>query len=356
VTTDHRLHIADARSLDFLPERSVHVVVTSPPYPMIEMWDAMFRTQNARIGTALDDLDGPAAFELMHAELDKVWRELWRVLDDGCFACINIGDATRTIGRKFQLYSNHSRIIGYCVELGFDSLPLILWRKQTNAPNKFMGSGMLPAGAYVTLEHEYIIILRKGQKRGFDTPAAKKLRRESAFFWEERNRWFSDVWDFKGTRQNLDGSRLRDRSAAFPFELPWRLINMYSQRGDTVLDPYFGTGTTAFAAMASGRNSVGCEIDRTFRRPFQGACRTIVPELIAIVRQRLDDHIAFVNEYAVAKGAPKHVNRPFGFPVITEQESDLVQEYPERIVLQDKDTARVEYGPVTDLSVQQNLF
>jgi DNA modification methylase len=356
VTTEHRLHIADSRSLAFLPECSIHLVVTSPPYPMIEMWDTLFRGQNPLIGAALDDLDGPAAFELMHCELDKVWRELWRVLGEGCIACINIGDATRTIGRKFQLHSNHSRILSACRAVGFDSLPLILWRKQTNAPNKFMGSGMLPGGAYVTLEHEYILILRKGQKRSFDTVAAKKTRKESAYFWEERNRWFSDMWDFKGIRQNLAGSRLRDRSAAFPFELPWRLINMYSLRGDTVLDPFFGTGTTAFAAMACGRHSIGCEIDRTMRLPFRSACRSIVAELGGLIRQRLDAHLSFVKEYAAAKGAPKHHNRPFGFAVITEQESELLLEFPEHVDLRDKEVVRVEYGPASELTERQSLL
>ncbi len=83
-----------------------------------------------------------------------------------------------------------------------------------------MGSGMLPAGAYVTLEHEYVLIFRKGGKRTFPSQNQAERRRRSAFFWEERNRWFSDVWDFKGERQRLNGSDIDRRSAAFPFELP----------------------------------------------------------------------------------------------------------------------------------------
>src|SRR5206468_5334175 len=104
----------------------------------------------------------------------------------------------------FILYPNHVRIASHLVRLGFNPLPAILWRKQTNAPNKFMGSGMFPPGAYVTLEHEYVLIVRKGDKRAFDSEVIRSRRRESAFFWEERNDWFSDVWfDLKGTGQNL---------------------------------------------------------------------------------------------------------------------------------------------------------
>ena len=133
-----------------MSNESIDLVVTSPPYPMIEMWDQIFTSQNEKIGRALNKKDGPTAFELMHQELDKVWDELYRVLKVGGIACINIGDATRTINSHFALYTNHSRIQTYMQKLGFSALPAILWRKQTNAPNKFMGSGMMPPGAYVT--------------------------------------------------------------------------------------------------------------------------------------------------------------------------------------------------------------
>jgi DNA modification methylase len=90
----------------------------------------------------------------MHKELDKVWKNIAGAVKEGGIVCINIGDAVRSINREFKLYSNHSRIISAFLNLGFNALPDILWRKQTNSPNKFMGSGMLPPGAYVTLEHE----------------------------------------------------------------------------------------------------------------------------------------------------------------------------------------------------------
>ena len=112
-----------------------------------------------------------------------------------------------------------------------------MWRKATNAPNKFMGSGMLPCGAYVTLEHEWILIFRKGGKRVYKTAEAKESRRDSSFFWEERNVWFSDVWEIKGVKQNINKAPSRERNASYPLEIPYRLINMYSQKGDVVLDP-----------------------------------------------------------------------------------------------------------------------
>lgn len=98
-----------------------------------------------------------------------------------------------------------------------------------DAPNKFMGSGMLPCGAYVTLEHEWILIFRKGGKRMYRTDEGKSTRRQSGYFWEERNCWFSDVWDIKGTKQNIAGSGTRERNGSFPLDIPFRLINMYSQ-------------------------------------------------------------------------------------------------------------------------------
>ena len=147
-------------------------------------------------------------------------------------------------------------------------------------PNKFMGSGMLPAGAYATLEHEYILILRKGNKREFKSKEDKLRRQQSAFFWEERNVWFSDIWeDLKGTKQNNIDKHIRERSGAYPFELPYRIINMFSLRGDTVLDPFLGTGTTTLACMATARNSIGYEVNPNFKEHLQGFCEVSVTQL-----------------------------------------------------------------------------
>jgi DNA modification methylase len=323
--TTHRIMFTDAKDITEVDSESVDLVVTSPPYPMIEMWDEMFVGQNPGIQEALSRKKGLAAFELMHKELDAVWDELHRILKNGGIACINIGDATRTLGGDFVLYQNHSRILASLLKIGFSSLPVILWRKQTNAPNKFMGSGMLPPGAYVTLEHEFILILRKGRMREFRTAKEKQIRRESAFFWEERNVWFSDIWlDLKGTAQSLNYERIRQRSAAYPFELPYRLINMFSVKGDTVLDPFVGTGTTTLAAMAACRNSIGIEIEPSFQNSIVSQVDAIPASANAHIRNRIRKHIDFFKDRFKAKGALKHRNKHYGFPVMTSQERHLL--------------------------------
>jgi DNA modification methylase len=343
LTTTHMIHFGDARELTHIPNESIDLVVTSPPYPMIEMWDEVFSDLNPKIGQALAHGRGRAAFDMMHYELDKAWQEVVRVLKEGGWVCINIGDATRRVGDGFQLYSNHSRITSALFSLGLDSLPIVLWRKQINAPNKFMGSGMLPTGAYVTLEHEYILIFRKGKKRMFSTTDEKQWRHSSSYFWEERNTWFSDIWDFKGIRQQLNHSVLRERSAAFPFELACRLINMYSVRQDTVLDPFLGTGTTSFAAVASCRNSVGVEIDPNFRTLIREGMEAASLLTNHHVSKRLHDHLRFVQHYKETKGNPKHRNRHYGFPVVTSQEVHLTLNYVLRVEEKSAGSYRAKY-------------
>ena len=314
-----------ATHLEQLDGESVDLVVTSPPYPMIEMWDEVFSAQNSEIPTHLSNGCGRDAFELMHGVLDKAWTEIHRVLRQGGIACINIGDATRTLNGDFQLYSNHSRILNCFLNLGFAALPDILWRKPTNAPNKFMGSGMLPVGAYVTYEHEYILVLRKGRRRTFASEQDKKHRRESAFFWEERNVWFSDIWfDNRGTAQELIDKTTRQRSAAFPFELAHRLICMFSVQGDVVLDPFAGTGTTLAAALASGRNAVGIEFDQTLIPAVHSLLQSTSAFAEAYNRERLLRHIQFAANRCADVGPLKYRNSYYGFPVMTSQEQELL--------------------------------
>jgi DNA modification methylase len=291
---------------------------------MIEMWDAMFAGHNAEIGDAIHKGDGLTAFELMHRELDAVWQEVRRILKPGGLACINIGDAVRTLADSFMLYPNHSRILNQFLKLGFQALPAILWRKQTNAPNKFMGSGMLPPSAYVTLEHEYILILRKGPKREFKLNADKQNRRESAFFWEERNAWFSDVWmDVKGTSQHLGDRAERLRSAAFPFEVPYRLINMFSVKGDIVVDPFLGIGTTMWAAMAAGRNCVGYEIEAGLRKEIDDLANSIADYANEHIDRRIQAHVDYVKQNQERRSIFKYTNSHHRFPVKTRQEIDM---------------------------------
>jgi DNA modification methylase len=302
---------------------------------MIEMWDQMFNLQNPEIGKALDKMEGPEAFYLMHVELNKVWHNIIPLIKEGGIVCINIGDATRTIDGHFQLYSNHSQILNYFTKHGFSNLPNIIWRKQTNSPNKFMGSGMLAPGAYVTLEHEYILIFRKGNKRKFASNEEKEKRHGSSYFWEERNVWFSDVWDIKGTKQKLNNGA-RNRSGAFPFELAYRLINMFSLKGDCVFDPFLGLGTTTKAAIASARNSIGIEIEEELINQFKEIkLGNLLSELNLYIQKRIENHLNFV---ALKKGERmdnyfKYSNSNYNFPVMTSQERALLINFIKEIKL-----------------------
>ena len=187
-----------------------------------------------------------------------------------------------------------------------------------------MGSGMLPGGAYVTLEHEYILIVRKGSKREFKSAQEKQNRHASALFWEERNNWFSDVWfGLIGTRQKLKKNATRLRSAAFPFELAYRLINMYSAKGDTVVDPFLGTGTTMWSAMASGRNCIGFEIETGFRELVLSQKDTVVAASNDQIRQRIQGHLDYLESRSDEIGKFKYVNKHYKCPVMTRQEIEL---------------------------------
>jgi modification methylase len=344
-TTSHKIFTHDSRYLsEIIQPNSIDLVITSPPYPMISMWDELFFILNSDIKNVMHN-EPKLAFELMNAELDKVWTALFGCIKDGGFLIINIGDATRTVQSDFQLYSNHSRIVSKCLELGFKNLPNILWRKQTNAPNKFMGSGMLPAGAYVTLEHEYILIFRKGNKRIF-TEEQKKLRNESGYFWEERNVWFSDIWeDVKGTKQSLSIKEARERSAAYPFELAYRLINMYSNKGDFILDPFFGTGTTTLAAIASERNSFGVELENSLKQNFYHNVVSMQDKLNEYILNRIRKHKDFVTNCLALNKEIKHHNNTMSVPVVTGQEKEIILRKVESIQIQD-DTIKVNYSKI----------
>ena len=185
-----------------------------------------------------------------------------------------------------------------------------------------MGSGMYPAGAYVTYEHEYILIFRKGGKRKFDAQAAQ-LRRESAYFWEERNEWFSDLWEIKGTNQKIGKSSSRLRNASFPFEIPYRLINMYSIKGDIVLDPFCGLGTTNLACMASERNSIGVDIDEAICKNAVANLRKKTDAVNEIIDKRIDRHISFISSLSDDKRKKCYINEKHHFPVKTRQEIQL---------------------------------
>jgi len=322
--TNHKIFFKSSTDMCELRDESVALVITSPPYPMIEMWNEVFSSQDPTISNNPKEGNFDEVFNNMHKLLYKVWDEVVRILMPGGIVCINIGDATKTINGIFKLYPNHVKIIDYFVNKGFCVLPDIIWRKQTNAPNKFMGSGMYPPGAYVTFEHEYILIFRKGDKRQFKNVKEKKLRQESAYFWEERNIWFSDIWDFKGTGQKLNGNTKRKRSGAFPFELAYRLINMYSIKNDIVVDPFLGTGTTTLAAIASERNSVGYEIENAVKPAIRDNIKNSIFFLNNYIDKKLEKHREFITEQIGQNKSKLYQSRYHDFYVKTRQETEII--------------------------------
>ncbi|MFX0168479.1 MAG: DNA-methyltransferase [Candidatus Hodarchaeota archaeon] len=243
--THHQIVIGDGRQMSELNDASVHLVVTSPPYPMIELWDDLFLSV------------GCDSFEAMHKYLAEVWQECYRILVEGGIACINIGDALRKLNSNFQLFPNHVKVIEHCEAIGFTSLPYILWKKPTKRPNAFLGSGLIPPNAYITQDCEFILIFRKGHPRPF--PPKDLYRYASYYTLAERNAWFTQIWKLPGARQ--ENSHIARRIAAFPEEIAYRLIRMFSIIGDTVVDPFLGSGTTMKVAMDTHRHSVGYEID-----------------------------------------------------------------------------------------------
>ncbi len=250
-----------------LADNTIHLIVTSPPYPMIEMWDNLFeRILHLPKGSFAKHAD---AFDLCHEFLKDIWAECYRVLEKGGFLCVNIGDATRTIGDDFRCYLNHSRISELCEKIGFQSLVPILWSKPTNKPNAFLGSGFYPPNAYVTLDCEYILLLRKGSKRRVNP--GDHLRYASQYSKKERDVWFSQIWDFRGAPQ---GER---ETAPFPDELPYRLIRMFSCLGETVLDPFLGSGTTVRVARTLGRKGVGYELNKSLKSVIQRSVQFSAP-------------------------------------------------------------------------------
>jgi site-specific DNA-methyltransferase (cytosine-N4-specific) len=267
---------------------SVHLMLTSPPYPMIQMWDNQFCQTDQRINNLWKKVSSkPSAvgqiYDLMHENLAKTWQETYRILVNGGIAAINIGDATRRLDNKFQLFPNHSRIIEICEKIGFITLPYILWKKPTTKPHykgkgAFLGSGFLPPNAYVTLDCEFILLFRKGTLRKF--PPHDPLRYESKFTKEQRDEWFSQIWTLKGIRQTAD--ELERRTAAYPNEIADRLIKMFSIKGDTILDPFLGSGTTMKTAIQNQRSCIGYEIDENLTTLIQKTINNTLNNKISI--------------------------------------------------------------------------
>lgn len=248
--TNHKIIIGDCRRMTEIPDKSVHLVVTSPPY-----WSIKDYGHEGQIGYNED-------YDEYLGSLRQVFAECYRALHPGCRMAVNIGDQYLSAADhgRYRVLPIPSDLAVIGRELGFDFMGSIIWQKisttNTSGGGAWMGSMYYPRDGHVTYEHEYILLLRK--PGDWPKAATAEAKEKSRLAKEERQSWFRGVW------ADIHPDRQKSHIAMFPVELPRRIIKMYSFWGETVLDPFMGSGTTAKAAALMGRNSLGYEINPDF--------------------------------------------------------------------------------------------
>jgi len=246
--TWHKIIIGDSRWMKEIPDESVHLVITSPPY-----WQLKDYGNEKQIG--FND-----TYEEYVNNLNLVWNECHRVLHKGCRLCINIGDqfARSVYYGRYKVIPIRTEIIKFCESIGFDYMGAIIWQKVTTCHTTggatVMGSYPYPRNGIIKLDYEFILIFKK---YGNSPKVSKEIKEKSKLTDKEWNQYFTGHWNFPGEKQNK-------HLAMFPEELPRRLIKMFSFVGETVLDPFLGSGTTSLAAKNLNRNSIGYEINEDF--------------------------------------------------------------------------------------------
>ncbi|MGH9720346.1 MAG: DNA-methyltransferase [Bryobacteraceae bacterium] len=252
--TTHRLHLGDARDLSWIPDGAVHLVVTSPPYWTLKEYAPGNQDQMGHF----------VEYEHFLAELDRVWRECARVLAGGGRICCVVGDVCipRKKGGRHYLAPLHSDIQVRARNLGLDCLQPILWHKIANGVTESEGNGggfygkPYQPGGIIKNDIEYILFLRKGGEYRSAPVLQKAL---SMLTRDEMKTWQRSIW------ADVRGASTRDgHPAPYPVELAERLIKLFSFAGDTVLDPFAGTGSTTQAAIMAGRNSIANEIEPAY--------------------------------------------------------------------------------------------
>ena len=246
--TTHTLINGDSRNMSLVADKSVHLIVTSPPY-----WQLKDYGNDNQIG--FND-----SYEEYINNLNLVWSECNRVLHDGCRLCVNIGDqfARSVYYGRYKVIPIRTEIIRFCETIGLDYMGAIIWQKpttmNTTGGGSVMGSYPYPRNGILKIDYEFILVFRK---QGDAPKPSSDIKIESKLTAQEWNQYFSSHWTFGGAKQ--DG-----HLAVFPEELPRRLIKMFSFAGETILDPFMGSGTTALAALNLERNSIGYEINPDF--------------------------------------------------------------------------------------------
>jgi DNA modification methylase len=257
--TTHRVILGDSRQMPEIPDETVHLVVTSPPYANLKQYEPGNPSQ-------LGDIDD---YEKFLDELDNVWEQCVRVLLPGGRICCVVGDVNvaRSNGGRHFVLPLAADIRVRARRIGLDHLQGITWYKVANIKmeasksSRYLGKPNLPGGI-IKNDTEHIIFLRKP---GYRSPSG--AMEEASFIpTNEYARWFRSIWE------DVPGASLKNHPAPFPLEIPSRLIRMFSFAGDTVLDPFLGTGTTALAAMKSGRSSIGYEVE---------------PQYVSLIKRRL---------------------------------------------------------------------
>lgn len=254
--TNHLIINGDSRKMQELDDESVHLIITSPPY-----WQLKDYGSDKQLG--YND-----SYENYINNLNLVWNESFRVLHKGCRLCINIGDqfARAVYYGRYKVIPIRTEIIKFCEIRGFDYMGAIIWQKITTSNTTggatVMGSFPYPRNGILKIDYEFILLFKKP---GNPPKPDKKFKKDSAMTKEEWNTYFQGHWNFSGARQD-------NHLAMFPEELPKRLIKMFSFVGDTILDPFLGSGTTSLAAKNLRRNSVGYEIN---------------PEFIPVIKEKL---------------------------------------------------------------------
>jgi DNA modification methylase len=250
--TIQTLRCGDAREMDWIPDESVHLVVTSPPYWTLKEYPP----HKSQLGFI-------ESYEKFHDELDRVWRHCLRVLVPGGRVVCVVGDVclSRKRNGRHMVMPLHSDIVVRCRKIGFDNLTPIFWYKISNAAYEverganFLGKPYEP-NAIIKNDVEFILMLRKSG--GYRQPTEDQ-RDASRLTKQEHHEWFQQIW-------TMPGESTRKHPAPFPSEVAYRLVRMFSFSGDTVLDPFMGTGTTLLAASQCGRNGIGVEIDESYYR------------------------------------------------------------------------------------------